>query len=65
MEWFRHNSYAEWYYNTIRLDGSPAQLHHQQMHGGCDYDDFLDQWQAENSTPTPPSPSWWRPAGRM
>ena len=48
VEWFRHNPYAEWYYNTIRLDGSPAQLHHQQVHGGCDYDDFLDQWQAEN-----------------
>jgi len=22
VEWFRHNPYAEWYYNTIRLDGS-------------------------------------------
>ena len=23
-EWFRHNPYAEWYHNTIRLEGSPA-----------------------------------------
>ncbi|MFD7711529.1 alpha-L-fucosidase [Streptomyces sp. NPDC059785] len=46
-EWFRHNPYAEWYYNTIRIDGSPAQRHHQEVHGGADYDDFLDLWKAE------------------
>ena len=46
-EWFRHNPYAEWYHNTIRLEGSPAQRHHAEVHGGCDYDDFLDAWRAE------------------
>src|SRR5665647_2075842 len=25
--WFTHNAYAEWYYNTIRIPGSPAQQH--------------------------------------
>ncbi len=50
-EWFTHNPYAEWYFNTIRLDGSPAQRHHQQVYGGAPYDDFLDQWQAENFDP--------------
>ena len=25
-EWFRHNPYAEWYHNTIRLEGSPQHL---------------------------------------
>ena len=45
--WFRHNPYAEWYANTIRIDGSPAQQHQKEVHGGAPYDDFLDQWTAE------------------
>ncbi|WP_231121603.1 alpha-L-fucosidase [Motilibacter peucedani] len=49
--WFVHNPYAEWYANTIRIDASPAQLHHQQVHGGAPYDDFLDQWHAEEFDP--------------
>lgn len=47
-EWYAHNPYAEWYYNTIRIDGSPAQRHQQEVHGGAPYDDFLDAWQAES-----------------
>ena len=31
--WFRHNPYAEWYFNSIRIDGSPAQTHHRQVYG--------------------------------
>ena len=46
--WFRHNPYAEWYANTIRIDGSPAQQHQREVHGGAPYDDFLDQWTAED-----------------
>jgi alpha-L-fucosidase len=49
--WFAHNPYAEWYYNTVRIDGSPAQLHHQEVYGGAPYDDFLDQWTAESFDP--------------
>ena len=45
--WFKHNPYAEWYANTIRIDGSPAQRHHEEQYGGAPYDDFLDQWRAE------------------
>ena len=44
--WFAHNPYAEWYANTIRIEGSPAQRHHEEVHGGAPYDDFLDQWTA-------------------
>jgi alpha-L-fucosidase len=47
-EWYTHNPYSEWYYNTIRLDGSAAQRHQQEAHGGRPYDDFIDEWQAEN-----------------
>lgn len=50
-EWFKHNPYAEWYYNTIRIPGSPAAEHHQKVYGGKDYDDFLDDWKAENFDP--------------
>ncbi|WP_197077819.1 alpha-L-fucosidase [Actinobaculum suis] len=45
--WYAHNPYAEWYFNTIRIPGSPAQQHHREVWGGCDYDDLLDFWQAE------------------
>lgn len=44
--WFRHNPYAEWYLNTIRIDGSPAQRHHRQTYGDAPYDHFLDLWKA-------------------
>lgn len=49
--WFKHNPYAEWYYNTIRIEGSPAQKHHREVHGGAPYDNFLDQWKAEAFKP--------------
>lgn len=47
VTWFAHNPYAEWYFNTIRIDGSPAQQHHRDVHGGRPYDDFLDAWTAQ------------------
>ena len=46
-QWYAHNPYAEWYANTIRIEGSPAHAHQQEVHGGAPYDDFLDQWKAE------------------
>jgi alpha-L-fucosidase len=45
--WFTHSAYAEWYANTIRIEGSPAALHHQQQYGGASYDAFLDAWRGE------------------
>jgi len=50
-EWMAHNPYAEWYYNTIRIEGSPAQKHHNDVHGGAPYDDFLDEWKASKFNP--------------
>ena len=49
--WFRHNPYAEWYFNTIRIDGSPAQEHHRRVYSGAPYDDFLDAWHAAHFDP--------------
>lgn len=49
--WFKHNPYSEWYYNTIRIDGSPAQEHHREVYGDMPYDGLLDLWKAENFDP--------------
>ncbi|MCS4277115.1 alpha-L-fucosidase [Mycetocola sp. BIGb0189] len=46
--WFKHNPYAEWYFNTIRIEGSPAAEHQKTVYGGAPYDDFIDAWKAEN-----------------
>ena len=50
-KWFAHNAYAEWYANTIRIEGSPAADHQQRVFGGKPYDDFLDSWKAEDYDP--------------
>ena len=50
-EWFKHNPYAEWYYNTIRIEGSPAREFHKKNFNDCDYDDLLDMWKAEKFQP--------------
>lgn len=50
-EWFTHNAYAEWYFNTIRIPGSPAAEHHHKVYGDAPYDNFLDQWTADRFDP--------------
>ncbi|NJC21148.1 alpha-L-fucosidase [Arthrobacter pigmenti] len=50
-EWFAHNAYAEWYANTIRINGSPAAQHHFSTYGDMPYDGFLDLWRAEQYQP--------------
>ena len=50
-EWFKHNPYAEWYFNTIRIEGSPAREFHKKNFNDCDYDDLLDMWKAEKFQP--------------
>lgn len=42
--WFAHNPYAEWYYNTIRIEDSPAAEHQRKVYDGAAYDDFLGAW---------------------
>ena len=52
QDWFRLNSYAEWYANTYRIPGSPTQRHHFDVYGhGFAYADFapafnqaLEEW---------------------
>lgn len=42
MGMLRDNPYAEWYLNTMRIEGSPTQVHHEQTYGkDYPYDDFI------------------------
>jgi alpha-L-fucosidase len=38
--------YTEWYQNSLRFPGSPASEHHRRVHGGCDYEVFVDAFEA-------------------
>eukprot|EP00565_Helicotheca_tamesis_P005302 CAMPEP_0185732306 /NCGR_PEP_ID=MMETSP1171-20130828/15707_1 /TAXON_ID=374046 /ORGANISM="Helicotheca tamensis, Strain CCMP826" /LENGTH=482 /DNA_ID=CAMNT_0028401753 /DNA_START=96 /DNA_END=1544 /DNA_ORIENTATION=- len=39
--WFMNNAYAEWYFNTLRIDGSPTQAYHKENYGeDFTYEDF-------------------------
>jgi alpha-L-fucosidase len=37
LDYITHNPYAEWYLNSMRLDGSPTQAYHRE-HYGANYD---------------------------
>lgn len=49
--WQKHNPYAEWYWNTMRIDGSPTMAHHRATYGDMPYEGFLDMWHAEAFDP--------------
>jgi alpha-L-fucosidase len=49
--WYRHNPYAEWYANTVRIEGSGAWQHQREVYGGASYERFLDDWRAERFDP--------------
>ena len=53
-EAMRCSPYVEWYQNSIAIEGSPAALHHAEVHGDRPYDDFVETflaghagWQAD------------------
>jgi alpha-L-fucosidase len=37
IDYIKNNPYAEWYYNVMRIDGSPTQAYHKE-HYGANYD---------------------------
>jgi len=52
LEWFTHNPYAEWYLNTIRIEGSPARAHHNKTYGkDYAYERFAESFTCENWRP--------------
>ena len=47
--WMTLNPYAEWYYNTMRIEGSPTQAYHREHFGaGFDYYRFSETFNREN-----------------
>ena len=47
-QWFANNPYAEWYLNSLRIDGSPTQQHHAKTYGkDFDYYRFVETFNAE------------------
>lgn len=48
QEYLKRNPYAEWYYNTLRLDGSPTQDYQKEHYGAnANYYDFAPKFDAE------------------
>ena len=44
-KWFANNPYAEWYLNSLRIEGSPTQEYHRKTYGNdFDYMDFVPQF---------------------
>ncbi|NMC04880.1 MAG: alpha-L-fucosidase [Candidatus Lokiarchaeota archaeon] len=43
----KHNPYAEWYLNSLRIDGSPVQQYHEKTYGNKPYESFAEDF---NST---------------
>lgn len=48
-----NNPYAEWYYNVVRIPGSPTQRYHKEHFGNADYYDFQKDFDRESAK--------WRP----
>ena len=47
----RDNPYAEWYRNTMQIEGSPTQAHHREVYGtDFAYDDFIPAFDAGTAT---------------
>ena len=48
-DYIKYNPYAEWYYNVMRIDGSPTQAYHRE-HYGADYNyyDFAPTFNRES-----------------
>lgn len=41
---FRNQPYAEWYLNSLKIPGSPVQLHHQEKYGDQSYQAFAEEF---------------------
>jgi alpha-L-fucosidase len=44
---FRESPYAEWYVNSLAIEGSSVQKHHSAMYGDKPYDEFVSEFFAE------------------
>ena len=55
-KWFAHNPYAEWYMNSMQIEGSPCQQHHVETYGAdFAYTDFVPLFNEATSRWNPAS----------
>jgi alpha-L-fucosidase len=48
-DFYKNNPYAEWYLNTLRINGSPTQTHHKKVYGeDFDYYQFAASFNEQN-----------------
>lgn len=43
--WFQNNAYAEWYWNSLRVDGSATREYHRRVYGDMPYEDFAPRFE--------------------
>jgi alpha-L-fucosidase len=49
-DFLKYNPYAEWYYNTVRIDGSPTQQYNREHYGADhDYYSFTEQFDSQSA----------------
>lgn len=46
---YANNPYAEWYLNSLRIDGSPTQVFHKKHYGDKSYFDFQRDFEEQNA----------------
>ena len=50
VDYIKYNPYAEWYYNVMRIDGSPTQAYHREHYGAnYDYYNFAATFNHDNA----------------
>jgi alpha-L-fucosidase len=50
LTWFRNNPYAEWYLNSLKIEGSSTQLHHRSVYGeNFSYAGFIPTFDQESA----------------
>ena len=47
---FSHSPYAEWYWNSISIPGSPAEVYHREVLGSPDYSTFVETFLEQAQT---------------
>jgi len=53
VDYIKNNPYAEWYYNSMRVPGSPTQLYHEEHYHGADYYAFTESFDQQSKKWSP------------
>lgn len=53
QDYIKNNPYAEWYYNVMRVPGSPTHAYHEEHFHGADYYDFAQTFDEQSKRWSP------------